>query len=45
MDLKEKVAVELQAAIDKDVAFKQFYQKMDQEIKAASASGAATDVS
>lgn len=45
VDLKEKVAVELQAAIDKDVAFKQFYQKMDQEIKAASASGAATDVS
>ena len=45
VDLKEKVAVELQAAIDKDVAFKQFYQKMDQEIKVASASGAATDVS
>lgn len=43
VDLKEKVAVELQAAIDKDVAFKQFYQKMDQEIKAASASGAAAN--
>lgn len=43
VDLKEKVAGELQAAIDKDVAFKQFYQKMDQEIKAASASGAAAN--
>ena len=39
--LKEQVAKELQDAIDKDAAFKQFYQQMDQEIQAASVSGAA----
>lgn len=41
--LKEQVARELQEAIDKDAAFKQFYQQMDQEIQAASVSGAASD--
>lgn len=45
VELKKEVADNLQAAIDKDAAFKQFYQKMDKEIKAAtsgsSASGAA----
>ena len=45
VELKREVADNLQAAIDKDAAFKQFYQKMDKEIKAAtsgsSASGAA----
>lgn len=45
VDLKEEVADSLQEAIDKDAAFKQFYQKMDKEIKAAvsSASGSAAD--
>ena len=38
-----QVARELQEAIDKDAAFKQFYQQMDQEIQAASVSGAASD--
>ncbi len=39
--LKEQVAKELQDAINKDAAFKQFYQQMDQEIQAATVSGAA----
>lgn len=34
--LKEEVAGALQEAINKDAAFKQFYQKMDQEIQSAS---------
>lgn len=37
--LREDVAKELQMAIDKDSVFKQLYQKMDQEIQAASVSG------
>lgn len=42
LELKEEVAAKLQEAIDKDASFKQFYQKMDKEIKAASTvSGAA----
>lgn len=35
IDLKEEVSDSLQAAIEKDASFKQFYQKMDKEIKAA----------
>lgn len=34
-DLKEEVATQLQTAIDSDEAFRQLYQKMDQEIKAS----------
>ena len=34
--LKKEVEKELQEAIDKDAAFKQFYQKMDSQIQAAS---------
>lgn len=43
LDLKEEVAESLQAAIDNDASFKQFYQKMDKEIKAAAASGASIE--
>lgn len=37
--LKEQVVAELQAAIDKDSAFKQFYQNIDQEIESAANMG------
>ena len=44
IELKEQVSDSLQAAIDKDAGFKQFYQKMDKEIKAAATvSGSAAD--
>jgi len=38
--LKEEVEKELQKAIDQDAAFKQFYQKMDSQIQAASGGAA-----
>lgn len=42
--LKEEVSNSLQEAIEKDAGFKQFYQKMDKEIKAAATvSGSAAD--
>lgn len=43
IDLKEEVADNLQKAIDQDASFKQFYEKMEKEIQAASVSGAAAD--
>lgn len=41
-ELKEEVAESLQNAIDQDAAFKQFYQKMDKEIQAASSASSAS---
>lgn len=44
IELKEEVSDSLQEAIEKDASFKQFYQKMDKEIKAAATvSGSAAD--
>lgn len=43
IDLKEEVADNLQKAIDQDASFKQFYEKMEKEIQAASVSGAAAE--
>lgn len=43
IDLKEEVADNLQKAIEQDASFKQFYEKMEKEIQAASVSGAAAD--
>lgn len=43
VELKEEVADSLQKAIDQDASFKQFYQKMEKEIQAATASGSAAN--